>query len=611
MTEADATPVAPSSSLPPPVSLQRRLLWLSVLRVLTVTLLLGSAIVVNVNDLDSFADPTYLTMASMIIATYVASIVYALLLKASRGLSTLAYVQLVGDMALASGLIVMTGGAQSVFAFLLYLTIINAAIVLGRSGAFTMATLSSLLFVGLLLQRLGLLGFLSAGVDPRLTSPTPIYSTIVNIIGFYLISSLAGWLAKRLAEQGTELRRRELDIESLRRLHEDILGSISSGVVTVADDGHILMINRSAAELLAYRPSEVFGRPVAEAVPELADAARFLLIDAPDDTLSRGRVERWEGWATRHTDGLELFLGVSSSQLRDGTGRVYGHILAMKDLTQIRDMELRFQQKERLAAVGQLATAIAHEIRNPLASISGSVEMLEEFSDPTDERRSLMNIVMREIARLNTLIGGFLDYAGPRREIREPVVVAVVLEETLELCRHDTDLLKQARLEAELDGLDHAVVLGDAQALRQVVWNLLRNGAEAIQGPGTLSVRTRRTRGLLRDGRWLDGGAAQHGADLLEISVTDTGAGIPQDQLDRIFQPFFTTKPRGTGLGLATVNRIIEDHNGQIDVRTALGQGTTFSVLLPLQRLDATVALVDAPVPIRDTVPVEDPPGWK
>ena len=578
------------------IPLERRLLYLSGLRVLMVTLLLGSAIVVNINDVKSFADPSYVVMASMIVATYVASIVYALVIKTGRFLVTVGYVQLVGDVLLAAGLIMLTGGAQSVFSFLLYLSIINGAAVLGRTGAFTIATLSSLVVVGLLVMRLG--GFeqlLSSSNVQALTSPTPIYATVVNIFGFYGVSALSGWLAKRLDEQGVELRRRELDIEELRKLYHDILASISSGVVTLDSDGVVLLVNESAQEILSCVPEDVFGLDVREAIPELGPAVEVLL--ASND--NAGGSDRWQGWLTRGFDSTEIFLGVTVSPLRRTNGEVYGHILAMKDLTHIQQMERRVQQKERLAAVGQLAAAIAHEIRNPLASISGSVEMMEDMVDDGDESRTLMRIVLREIDRLNQLIGDFLEYAGPNAEIREDFDIHELLEDITSLFVHDKNLLGEIQVEVDLDKIEGCIIEGDPGAWRQVIWNLLRNAAEALEHKGHISIVASLVSGVERKLGWsVDEVAREEVPNLVCVRIRDDGPGMSEEVSERVFEPFFTTKSKGTGLGLATVGRIVSEHRAYISLESKPGQGTTFVLLIPLSVADPQVDAGD----VRDTL---------
>ncbi|MBH25684.1 MAG: hypothetical protein CMH57_14780 [Myxococcales bacterium] len=564
----------------PSLSLRKKLEYLMVIRVLMVTLLLGSAIIVNINDVDSFADPSYLAIATLIIATYVATIIYAVLVPRLQSLVSLTYVQLIGDVALSAGLIILTGGSKSIFSFLLYLTIINAAIVLGQSGAFIIATLSCLVLVGILLQGLGFWGIATGELGlPKHIAPATIYNPVVHIFACYLVSFLAGHLAWRLEEQGTELERRKLDIAELQALTHNILSSISEGVLTLDNKRRILFLNHGGERLLQRVSDEIYGLEVRGCLPELAGAVEELTDEA-------SRRSEWSGWIQRPLDEEVRYLSVSHSQLYNVEDKPYGHIFILKDLTEVHSMEQRMRRQERLAAVGQLAAGIAHEIRNPLASISGSIEMLQAVSQVDEDEQRLMTIVIREVERLNSLIENFLDYSKPSRRDPAQVVIFEVVRETTELFGRDTALVGDIQLDADIEAARACVVMGDSEALRQVFWNLLRNAAQAIEaGEGRIEVRAETFRGVrLRDRSWerLADQGGEHNA--LRLTVSDTGKGIPGELLEQIFEPFFTTKSKGTGLGLATINRIIEDHDGFIGVTSEVGEGSLFEVVLPFER---------------------------
>jgi two-component system sensor histidine kinase PilS (NtrC family) len=250
-------------------------------------------------------------------------------------------------------------------------------------------------------------------------------------------------------------------------------------------------------------------------------------------------------------------------------------------------MRSHVQRQERLAAVGQLAAAIAHEIRNPLASISGSVEMLKMLSNPGEDEARLMNIVIREIDRLNGLISGFLEYTRSRRRSRVTVSLYDVIRETAEMFLLDRQLLGQVRLILDVEACKGGHILADVEGMRQVFWNLLRNAAQAMDGQGEIHVQVSAMRTAnLPDGRQGLVRAVQEGEEPqgYRILVSDDGPGIPPEVQERIFEPFFTTKRDGTGLGLATTYRIIEDHDGSIQVQSAPGEGTTFVIDLPLRQ---------------------------
>jgi two-component system sensor histidine kinase PilS (NtrC family) len=252
------------------------------------------------------------------------------------------------------------------------------------------------------------------------------------------------------------------------------------------------------------------------------------------------------------------------SPLRDVKNQVIGRVVNFQDLTELRRLEAQSRRSERLAMIGQLAAGIAHEIRNPLASISGSVELLRQGPSPSDDDRTLMAIVHREIQRLNVLIGDLLDYANPRPPQPVDFDLGVMVEETLQVARGEQAF---ATVHMAL-AVDRPLPLhADPAKLRQVLWNLLRNAADAAAlGGGHVHVDARRE------------------VDATTIVVSDDGPGIPADQLTRIFDPFFTTKSKGTGLGLATCHAIIAEHGGHIDVASEPGKGTAMTISLPRQR---------------------------
>jgi two-component system sensor histidine kinase PilS (NtrC family) len=362
----------------------------------------------------------------------------------------------------------------------------------------------------------------------------------VNLAAFYIVAILSGHLAERLGQVGSELARRHLDLTRLRALNQNILDSVASGLCTLDLSDHIISFN-PAAERIAGRPvDEVLGRPIEHVLPSLArelQAARAV----GDDAHYRSEVP------LERADGVRLHLGVGVMPLHDSVGNLDGHILHFADVTEVRRLRDLAKQQERMAAIGALAASIAHEVRNPMASISGALQVLREGTDPQSSPARLMNIALREIDRLNVLIEDFLTYARPQRLSLGSVDVSHLLEETALLLRQEAGIGQNLRIEVGPHSSPNLCVRGDANALRQVLWNLVRNAAEAMGGQGDLRISAAQER--TSD----DGQPAQ-----VELMVADSGPGIPAEARDRLFEPFFTTKARGTGLGLATVHRIIE-----------------------------------------------------
>jgi two-component system sensor histidine kinase PilS (NtrC family) len=319
----------------------------------------------------------------------------------------------------------------------------------------------------------------------------------------------------------------------------------------VTRDGRVLTANAAASEILGAPVAA--GRPIEELMPSLRP-----LLDA---TAEAGALRRGEIVHAR-SDGARV-LGVSLSPLSDAGGALLGRIVNFQDVTQLRDMEEAMARSERLAAVGRLAAGIAHEIRNPLAAISGSIELLAQpAAGGGADSGELMAIVMREVARLNALITELLEFARPRAPETQPIDLQASLAELLRVAEHDKQL-DGARV--ELSAPQPVWVEADAAQLRQVVWNLLRNAAEASPSGAPITVEL---------------GAED---EFARLTVRDRGPGIAAENRPRVFEPFFSTKEGGTGLGLATVHRIVEEHHGRVEIADAPGGGAAIIVRLPIR----------------------------
>ncbi len=553
------------------ISLRERLEGLMAFRVVIVTVLLGSSIAIDAQALSSLSDPKNLTLLSLIVGTYLLTILYAVGLKKLSNLHLLAQLQIAGDLLVTVILVLATGGLDSLFLFLFYLNIINAAVVTGRRAAFLMATATAGTFVVLALVAWGVVDL--PGIEAARTSRSVgslLYEVGLNSVAAYLIAVLAGYLAQRLGEVTGELERQQSSIEELRALNANILASLNSGLLTVNRSGEVIFFNH-AAELITGRSAEdVYGRPLEDVFPTLArrlEEAGPKIISGhqppPQPTLQDPRLES----VYRRPDGEQVFLGFSVSVLRDSRGRAAGRIVIFQDLSEVKKLEREKKRSERLAAVGELAAAIAHEIRNPLASISGSVEMLEAMADLDSDDAALMNIVVREVDRLDNLITSFLNYSRPRALELGRADLLELTDEVLGLFGRRTN---QPEMDVEFevaDGIQEAPARVDREAFRQIVWNLLNNASEAMEDMDT-------PRRILIEVTDSDTGWV--------LSVEDNGPGMADEVAERVFEPFFTTKEKGTGLGLATIHRLIEQHDGRI--RVGEGQelsGARFEVELP------------------------------
>jgi two-component system sensor histidine kinase PilS (NtrC family) len=524
-------------------------------RVALITLVLGATTLLYwLGDAD-LAAPGSLLLYGIIGATYLLTIIYVVALRGPTRLSRLAHTQLAVDLVIASLLVHMTGGAQSAYTFFYPLTIIGAATVCSRDATIWVALAAALLF--LLVGLLTWSGFLPApaGLGARPVSPLDLSRSLgLNLAAIGGVSILALNLSTQLQRTSASLASERTAAADLLTLHSDIVRCLSSGLLTVDPWDMVLTINESACEILSTSPAGTVGALVEKVLPGLSAQMKGL---GPKGSIQRSELN------VERPGQSDLVVGISVSPLADHGGRFLGRVVNFQDLTELRKMEVNVKQAERLAVVGGLAAAVAHEIRNPLASISGSIELLGQMPQSDEDGRALMGIVTREIDRLNGLVSDLLDYANPRPLKIAPIDVAELVRDTVRVFGQDRGLgsvTVDARLEERTDVKLHA----DAAKLRQVLWNLIRNAAEAAaQGGGHVVVELER------------------GAHEVAVRVRDDGPGIPSEHRDRVFEPFFTTKSRGSGLGLATVLNLVTDHRGTVHLESQAGRGTCFTVRLP------------------------------
>jgi two-component system sensor histidine kinase PilS (NtrC family) len=545
--------------LPPAGSsdLARRLGWLMVGRTVVISVVLGLNVWLLVRG-EVRASAAVWVMSALIAATYAITIVSGLLIRRGVAPERLVWPQLATDLAVTAVLVLVTGGAQSAFTFFFALSVVGGGALAYRRGVVVVGLVSLLLLVGV-----AVLAWQDASPLPTVPQVRPaaqsqadfLRALAQNAAAIAAIGVLSYVFGDQLEKATQSLATERRTVADLVSLHRDIVRSLSSGLVTIDLDNRVLTANEVAGDILGVAPDELVGKSVDAALPGLgARLAVAMSLRRADLEIARaGRPD--------------LALGVSVSPLRDDTDGVVGRVINFQDLTELRKMEHKMRRAERLASIGQLAAGIAHEIRNPLASISGSIELLRQAPQVTDDDKALMAIVTREIERLDALISDVLEFTNPRPRQVVRVDLGVLVDETLAVFRQDPTVgavaIAALRAPGEL-GLD-----ADPGKLRQVLWNLLRNAAEAVTAPGgggggAIEVR------VGRDG------------DRAVIEVADDGPGIPLDVLPRIFDPFFSTKRKGTGLGLATCYSIVDEHGGSIEAEPRTPHGTRFVVRLPL-----------------------------
>jgi two-component system sensor histidine kinase PilS (NtrC family) len=539
-------------------------------RVVVASFFLGTVAIAQFRRGDSLLRPELVWIYGLAVSVYLLSLIYVLLLPALRDLKPFVCVQIAVDLLCISVLLLATGGIDSMFAFMFTIEIIAASILLYWTGGLAAAVTSSMLYSAMvILQRMGVIvAPISAEALILDYSGVPLYfPIIINTSSYFLVGVLASFLADQNRRSRAKLAQQLVDISNLEALNEHIIQSITGGLITLDLQRRIVGFNRSAAEITGLSPQQVRGRHFELVFPGLDIGLRQFYEKSRTAPL---RIER----TCRLASGAERFLGFSTSILRDSREAAIGIIISFQDLTGVKELQASLQRMDRLADMGRLAADFAHEVRNPLASISGSVQVLRRSLrlGPEDER--LMDIVVQESSNLSQLIADFSRFARPESRERQRLVMQNVADEVLEMFKNSPEYNSSLSLNNNLD--PRVCIEANAQQFRQLLWNLLLNAAQASCDGGRIDIecRTRET-GFACPAN-IERLYGTSDADWVELQVRDTGSGIPRTELDRIFDPFYTTKERGFGLGLSIVQNIIQEHNGLIMAESTPGKGTAF-----------------------------------
>ena len=542
---------------------RRRLGWLVAGRLAISTLLLGLGVLTHLNQPGTLPVGAFYFLIGL---TYFLTAIYALGLRRADQWLWQADVQIVIDTLLVTAFIAITGGVTSDFSLLYVLPIIAAGSLLLRRGAVTVAFLSALLFATLVvLQYQGRLAGAAAWIVVPAVLPPPRVAAFlvgVDLVSFLAVGALAGSFAERLRSAGARLESASTEIANLQAFNQDVIDSLTSGLIATDVTGRILSFNRAAETITGHTAGGAVGRDVGE-VLQLPDEVRRLIAHDLDGARSR-RAEFLYAAGT----GRTIEIGMAAAHLLAPGGKL-GFLITFQDITDMKRLERDVRMKQRLAAVGEMAAGIAHEIRNPLASMAGSIQVLREELALNDEQAQLMDIVLRESNRLNDTIRSFLSYARPQQAVVERLDLGKIVAEAATLIRRSGDV--QAGHTVETDLSAEAVWFeADEGQVRQIVWNLATNGLRAMPSGGRLRLSVRAA------------DASRHGPSSpgAIIEVQDEGVGIAPEELDGIFQPFHGRFAHGSGLGLAIVHRIVSDYGGEIQVSSSLGTGTTVRVRL-------------------------------
>jgi len=541
--------------------LRRKLVTLVVVRLALSVLLLGSVVLRLRSGQPSTSD----TLPWLIAWAFALSAIGAVTIRLTDEWPRTIDAQLALDVLTVSAFVWTTGGVTSVLAPLFFLTILAASALRFRRGAIVMASSCAVLYAGVAALQFAVArtpgGWLwSTGpVDPAPPPGVAEYTVAINAVGFFAVAWLGGSLAENIRRASARLENAATTIADLQAFNQNVIDSLAMGLVTTDRKGRVLTFNQVASRITGHTADEARG----------GDVIALLQIP-PSFTMSFGadvpaRSNVRADYRFRRADGRELDLGLAATALITSAG-ASGHLFTFQDTTALRRLEREARLQQRMAAVGEMAAGIAHEIRNPLASMSGSIQVLRGELELSAEQAQLMDIVLRESERLDQTIRNFLAYARPQRAVAGLIDVRLVLQDAALLLRNSAQTTEAHAVDVEVPA-EPVNCEADENQVRQIVWNLATNGLRAMPRGGRLTLSCRPT----------------PGAGHVVLVVADEGVGMDETELDAIFQPFRGSFERGSGLGMAIVHRIVSDHGGEIRVTSERGAGTSVEVRLPVR----------------------------
>jgi len=506
------------------------------------------------------SDQTLIATAVFVLALLItgASFWWLVVLEGEPG-ENFCYGQIVFDALLVTGIVHITGGGESVFAPVYILVVTAGALLLPLRGGILLAVLASILYLG----------------DALWLHEEDLTATLVLQLGLFAVVALVtGWVDDRLRRAGVALGEVESELRQLRLDTSDILENVATGVLTVDGEGRMVYLNRAGEFLLGVDRDQWMGAPVLDVMEETAPGLGSILRSSIENEVAFSRLK-----AVRHKPDKDVTLGVSTTILdREGDGDRTPEgppsVTALfQDITDQEELDALNWRNARLEAVAELSASLAHEIKNPLASIRSAVEQLTRPKLDDDDRGTLRKLVVRESDRLSRLLSEFIEFSSVRMGSSEAVDLSALVREAVDVVRQHPDSGEDVQIRCS--GLSRAVfVPGDADLLHRAVFNLVLNAVQFSDAGGEVTA----------DLEVYDRGSNPRSTqieDAVGIRIRDRGPGVDPDEVSRIFDPFYTTRPGGSGLGLAMVHRAVEAHEGAVFVDHPPDGGTEFVIILP------------------------------
>ncbi|CAN2043689.1 two-component system, NtrC family, sensor histidine kinase PilS [Candidatus Magnetomoraceae bacterium gMMP-1] len=541
-------------------NLIKRLHWLMFCRVLIVTFMLGIAAFIQFKT-KSLPEKSLNLIYCIIVIHYFLFFVYLILLKKFKNLTFNLYPQIIIDIALITWLVYVTGGVGSPYSIFYPLVIIYAALFLAKKGGILSSSCAAI-FYGLLLDleyhRI-IHPIYDASWDYNLSAGYAVPKILTSILSFYIIAFLISFAVEKEKNTRYLLAEKSSEFDKLDLLHKSIIESLDVGIMTIDLKGIIKSFNRAAELMTGFKSSEVYNKALKNIFPDFHKILDKMTWYGRNDI--RTRFE-----SLNFKKGFkEMILDFSVSSLIDTKENRIGKVLIFKDITAIAKAEKQAEKSKKLAFIGEMAAGLAHDVRNPLASLSGSIQMLRKNLKLNKTNEKLMQIILRGRDQLENLVKGFLLLARQESDKNDELNLSDIIKEILESIYYGNDYKHNIKINYEFDEM--CITSGNKTEIREAICNLISNAIDSMHDKGLLTIKIR---SILIDG-----------VPYIEITIADTGCGIDENVLNKIFEPFYTTKESGTGLGLAIVNRIAESHGGKISIESIPGKGTCCRLLLP------------------------------
>jgi two-component system sensor histidine kinase PilS (NtrC family) len=538
----------------------RRVIRLLFCRILIVTFMLGLATFIQFKA-RSLSEKALTWIYLIIVLHYICSFGYLVLLKKTKNISVNIYLQLLTDNLLITLLVYVTGGISSIYSSFYHMVIIYSALFLNLRGSIIAASMSSILYGSLLnCEYYHIISPMYAPQTHYSFSAGYAFASIFTyIVSFYTVAFLISVIVEKEKFTRRLLAKKASEFNKLDLLHRRIIESVDLGIITIDLSGRIQSMNQAAQNLTESKFDTIVNQPV-----------KKVLTFIPDTCLSSASQRQGlsEQDIQYRTNGSTRIYRIAVSPLLDRKHIKIGEIIIIKDETIIKEMETDAQKSKQLALIGEMAAGLAHEIRNPLASLGGSIQLMQKSLDLDPKNQRLMNIILRGRKQLENLVKDFLLLSKSSAKRIDEIHICKLIQDTLESIKYASAWNENIRIHQTCQVKN--ILSGNQTEIKEIIWNLTINAVQSMPDGGILTVKCNE----------IDMKAGSY----ITIQISDTGCGIENESIQKIFTPFYTTKERGTGLGLAIVNRITESHDGKLSIKSTVGKGSCFTILLPTSR---------------------------